>query len=672
VLHATVAALPWRDPEHMGRRTRDVVFQALTSHGHAHETFDSILAVAAQETGPDALWLHGLLVNRSVRQRDEFLAGYLHDRVGVSSAVERLLGAPFEVEVTKIPEPVLLRWAVLLLWFCVAPDRRVRDRATKGLVAITAPRPAIWASLIRRFSRVNDDYVVERCLCAAYGALLRTRDADAEREVAATAYEVVFTDPLRFQNALTRDHARCIVELANHDGVLPEGASLEAARPTYQSEWPLTIPSEADVEPYQENYRDFPKLHLSCLTDDFFTYVLSRLEPYEHAVSRKDMGRWVLGHVVNGLGYGGEVLASYDGYMVYTHGSGRGRPGWAERVGKKYQWIALARLAARLGDNVKPRRRSWDPKPRGTPLVYDAGRDIDPSLLTPGRLSDRHGEAWWLPVGYDFASVSALQDADWAARHADVPDSEALLRPLARADGGNWQLLEGYPEWSARPDEDDDEFTPHRRIWMHVRGYLVKAKSAEAAFDWLGRQNLMGRWMTEGAEFHEGFMGEYPWAIPFTLFPDRWHSKGGKNDCPERFMPVCNSVTSTFGEDAYQQGSVTAHVPIRAFFADAALRWDGLSGYRTPDGRLRFLDPSLAEPGKSALLVDRDYLLDFLKRKKLALIWAVLGEKIVLGHGSEAPRLEFRRTHMLGHDGQLRSTALQWSGEGDEEANVPA
>ena len=40
------------------------------------------------------------------------------------------------------------------------------------------------------------------------------------------------------------------------------------------------------------------------------------------------------------LGYGGDVLASYDGYMLYTHGGGRGRPGWAERIGKKYQWIA--------------------------------------------------------------------------------------------------------------------------------------------------------------------------------------------------------------------------------------------------------------------------------------------------------------------------------------------
>jgi hypothetical protein len=221
-------------------------------------------------------------------------------------------------------------------------------------------------------------------------------------------------------------------------------------------------------------------------------------------------------------------------------------------------------------------------------------------------------------------------------------------------------------------EEDEDEFTPHRRIWMHIRGYFVKAKSAEETFAWLGKQHFMGRWMTEGADFHEGFLGEYPWAIPFTMHPDRWHSRGGSEKCPARLTPACNSVTSTFDEDAYQQGSITVHAPARAFFADARLRWDGLSGYRAPDGRLRFLDPSLLEPGKSALLADRDYLLDYLKRKKLVLVWAVLGEKIVIGHDRPVPRLEFSRAHMLGHDGRLRSSALIWHGEGDDTANVPA
>src|SRR5262249_2183171 len=162
--------------------------------------------------------------------------------------------------------------------------------------------------------------------------------------------------------ALVRDHARCIVELAAHDRVLPSGIDLSDVRPPYRSEWPLAIPSKEDVAQYAEARRDYPKLHMSCLNDDFFTYTLSSLKPYEDVVSREGMGRWILNHVGRDLGYGGEVLASYDGYMMHTHGAGRGRPGWAERIGKKYQRIALSRLAARLADNAKPKKERWEPK----------------------------------------------------------------------------------------------------------------------------------------------------------------------------------------------------------------------------------------------------------------------------------------------------------------------
>ncbi|HKM51895.1 MAG TPA: hypothetical protein VJY33_00720 [Isosphaeraceae bacterium] len=160
VLSATVATLPWRDPQHMTARTREIACEALTSD-NGGETFDNLLTIACQETSPDALWLDQLLRRQSMSQRDGFLCDYLHNRIGVSSAVERLMRAPFEVDAARVPEPILVRWAILLLWFCVAADRRVRDRATKGLVAITGPRPAVWADLVRRFATVDDEYVVE-------------------------------------------------------------------------------------------------------------------------------------------------------------------------------------------------------------------------------------------------------------------------------------------------------------------------------------------------------------------------------------------------------------------------------------------------------------------------------------------------------------------------------
>lgn len=662
VLRATISALPWRDPQRMTGRTQEIALEGLTTRGYGHETFDKLLAIAAQETGPDALWLHCSLSRQHMPGRDGFLCGYLHDRIGVPSAVEQLLRAPFEVEASDIPEPVCIRWATLLLWFCVAADRRVRDQATKGLVAITQVRPKVWATLIAQFASVDDEYVLERCFCAAYGALLRSRDAEAERAVAAAAYDVVFADPFAVQNALIRDHARCIVELAAYDKVLPAKIEFRTVRPPYRSEWPLTIPPGEIIARYAKAGREYPKLHLSCLNDDFFQYTMHVVEPYEEIVPKKELGQWILDHVIQDLGYRGAVLASYDEHMLYKYGAGRGRPGWAERIGKKYQWIALSRLVARLTDNAKPKEkeRTWEPKATGVPLVYARGRDIDPSLLVRGQQPRRESAVWWLPVDYDFISANGQSNAEWTASSADVPSSERLLQPIAREGGGEWQLLDGYPTWSPRKRaENDDDFESHRQVWTHIRGYLVKRTMAQRVFKWMSKQHFMGRWLVEGAEFDEGYVGEYPWGILFTMYPDRWHSRGGDKKAPARLVPVCNSISSNYEQDAYQDRTVSVRVPVKTFFEDAYLRWDGLSGYRDASGRLVFLDPSVSTPGSSALLVERSYLLDFLRRRDFAIVWAVLGEKIYIGgYGGASSRLEFSRAHLLDQSGTLISSEL--------------
>ena len=174
----------------------------------------------------------------------------------------------------------------------------------------------------------------------------------------------------------------------------------------------------------------------------------------------------------------------------------------------------------------------------------------------------------------------------------------------------------------------------------------------------MAKQHFMGRWMPEGAQFHQGYVGEYPWGILYTMYPDQWHSHGDSKKAPARLAAVCNSISANYEEDAFQDGGITVHVPARAFFEDGRqLRWDGLGGYHDGVGRPLFLDPSVSEPGPSALLVDRSYLLDFLRRHELAVVWSVLGEKIfIAGAPDPSPRLEFSRAHLLDQSGVLESS----------------
>ena len=346
LVEITVGTLPWRDPSKISGTTGRILEESLGLPGFSTPAFDVALAITALPSPVDALWLHDILARPAMSDRDGFWCGYLHQSFEEGRGpAEKLIRIAFRVDPTKIPVEVAERWALVLVWFCAAADRRVRDHATKALVRITEPCPSIWARLLSKLSEIDDEYVVERGLAAGYGVLLRTRDPEAEALVAGAAHRLVFADSSRFQNALIRDHARSILELAAEDGALPPGIVESSYMPPYESGWPLRAPSAEEIDLYKDSHNKLPRLYRSCLHDDFNHYLLSRLLEYHHAMGRPEMGRWIFNEVLE-MGYGREMLGDYDGYMIYKYGSGRGRPSWAERIGKKYQWIALARLAA--------------------------------------------------------------------------------------------------------------------------------------------------------------------------------------------------------------------------------------------------------------------------------------------------------------------------------------
>ncbi|WP_162960715.1 hypothetical protein, partial [Pseudomonas aeruginosa] len=51
-------------------------------------------------------------------------------------------------------------------------------------------------------------------------------------------------------------------------------------------------------------------------------------------------------------------------------------------------------------------------------------------------------------------------------------------------------------------------------------------------------------------------------------------------------------------------------------------------------GTVRFLDPSVSQPGPGAALVDRDAFFDMLKREGLEALWLIAGEKDVSAGGT--------------------------------------
>ena len=163
--------------------------------------------------------------------------------------------------------------------------------------------------------------------------------------------------------------------------------------------------------------------------------------------------------------------------------------------------------------------------------------------------------------------------------------------------------------------------------------------------------------MPNGSSWLHGFVGEYPWAIPFNIEPDSWHSRESEgNDLPPEMIPTHNEVVVEWAYDASLPSSFHARVPARPFFEEDDLWWDGEGGYKSAVGNTIFIDPSIVGCGPQGLLVDVDELSTRLEKLGLALIWTVLGEKWILGgfHSYEPrPQRTFSQIARLMPDGSI-------------------
>jgi hypothetical protein len=373
-----------------------------------------------------------------------------------------------------------------------------------------------------------------------------------------------------------------------------------------------------------------PRLARSCLEDDFFIYSMSCLRDWEHGFDKSTMGKWILQEVIETLGYLGSGCNLFDLYMLGKYGGGRGRVSWAERIGKKYQWIGMYRLASKLSDHVERNRDSWEPELQKTPLILLEERQIDPTLPALVSKEKRDSNVWWVKPQIYPDRYGHLSDTEWVKSLDDVPRIEELLT-IIEYDGQEWRLLSSFPDWGHRDQKNKDE--SYRQVWTQLRSYITSEDNFDELYELLHKRNFFGQWMPEGSSWLCGFAGEYPWATSFNTEPDSWHAQGGRGpiDLSEFCIASNNQITVEWSNDASLFQPFEMCVPARIFFESGDLWWNGYDGYRIVDRETVFRDPSVAQYGPPSLLSENSYLLEKLNNLGLRLIWTLVGEKCILG-----------------------------------------
>lgn len=370
--------------------------------------------------------------------------------------------------------------------------------------------------------------------------------------------------------------------------------------------------------------------------------------------------RWILKRVFEL--YSTQHHGYFDGMIASHHNVSR-EDYPAERIGKKYQWIALHELLGYLADNFRFLAKDYPPEGGEYRGAWQIGvRDIDPtciSLKKPGC-----DDPLWQPK-YDAWRAKETSEK-WIKRKADLPNPELLVEYKDRG-GSEWYILNSFFEWKQDipPEEERYEY-PSRDIFYIWYSYLIKEDEAGRLFNWFLRQNFYGRWMPEvRAGIQESYLREYPDSEIYKAIysqydtpPDGWITKiwgcAGRKKMPGSIMEVYNeySVTNASRDKSVEE-SFNIALPSEWLIKGMNLKHSDQDGFWiNKKGETVCGDLSLIEGGKSVLAIRKKDFLKFLKKNKLFLVWTLVGEKALLSRGNGKIQ-QISGSYLLKFDGSV-------------------
>jgi hypothetical protein len=344
--------------------------------------------------------------------------------------------------------------------------------------------------------------------------------------------------------------------------------------------------------------------------------------------------RWIIQRVLD-LGWTAKKFGAFDQTIHDIRGREANKP---ERIGKKYQWIALHEATARIADNFYTRHDAFYSKAKGYEGAWqDFTRDIDPTSLlrsTPRLKFESDRSSWWFPIKFDKWDSEAGLDA-WLKRVDDLPEISDLLSVTNPKDGSEWLNLETFFKWEEPLPIGEKRYdSPHKEIWFFLHGYIIQLADAPKLLEWSKKQDFYNNWMPESKDVSRVFLHEYFWSPAFNYYylseEDGWTDDvfGYDKSIPAKLLvPFFKFMREYSTYDCSLNETVSCHLPSKWICENMNLTLRGEGYFYDENGNLMAFDPSVREAGASCLLVRKKPFMDFLAKSGYAIFWTLLGER---------------------------------------------
>lgn len=482
--------------------------------------------------------LHRLLYGMKLAKRDALWTININDLMAdESDRLSQMIYMYVRGEKIEFRDEDQIRlFLVLLGWLLTSSDRRLRDYTSKAMVEILKDHFELCRILLTKFEGVNDPYVISRLYGIVYGACCkrdgawnRTAEDEANyQSLAEYVYKTVFNQESVYPDILLRDYARNIIERFLYEN--PDNVSFQRAidpekiRPPYHSE---PIP-DIDGQKYALRNYDGGMFYLMHsmnfegmgMYGDFGRYVFQNAI-HDFDVDEKKIHDYAIHFILNDLGYNNELFDEYDRKVSFSNYD-RETTVKTERIGKKYQWIAMYNILARVSDHAKMiDRYNW---PEPCQISYEGTwepdvRDFDPTvnqnyMQCPDAPRFTAFESFQMAARKENVEKEINSRSDIKAQSVWLAEEGNFYRDIQKTfvlqddDGNDWVSMTRYFDTGRDNMKESELF-----IWSWINAFFVTEKQ----YDLIKKCFEKGiQIATEGSQAsHQSyfiFSREYPWA----------------------------------------------------------------------------------------------------------------------------------------------------------------
>lgn len=580
-----------------------------------------------KQNNDTTIWyIHSLLKKMDLAKRDLVWTTSINELY-----VNGELSQYYSIEIIKDilqnkSEKESFHYVIFLTWLLSSSHPVVRDRVTRILYYIFREKKGIITNLLNAFDGVNDFYVLERIYCAIYGVVLVSEDIEFIEHIAVEVYNRIYKDKKPPCNIVLREWTLKILDRARYLGVQTD--LFEKSIPPFENE--IVMPSEIDYESllgdsrgsvaiYQSvfGFMDFSRYIIGTNSNnmsDQFTKdkLIDDLTGDISFFSLKEIQKMIISEVHkigwnDDLGKINEQGLSYNRYKNDT-----------ERIGKKYQWLALYDVVARITDNYRLHDRWYSNRIRekNYPWLTSYHSYFDPTLPIKELESESD-----LDVFKEFVSpqITMGNEKEWLESNKELPD--LLHFEQIDKNGDKWILLSTYDSYKTEHETVTKEF------FLRYDSAFVPEENAEAFQKWAKDKNYYGRWMPEWHDNIDYMLFEYNWSTQYKSLEIKIGENPGYG-CP------CEVIVSTEaqlqedvnGTSEDYLGSTLS--PNHDMMIHLDLKHKNKRGqiFNGNDELVAIYNRDISK-GQKGLYIKQDVLDKYLSDKKYILAYYIIGEK---------------------------------------------